>query len=257
MTETPNFTTDFAVENQNDRQNDDQPAKSVRTMARVALSLSFFAFIIPIGVAAIVVAHMAKRRLEWGDGREMDDAMVRAASWIAYIQLALALFITIFFWSLFQTAIGLGRDPMVRQAMHPVDINRTLDPAGARDAEQTALTQVNQLIAIEEQYRRHREHGDYACRIDQLIFMGPETASAAQKQQFGIQLYESPYMFRLSNCNPVSRGMTSAAFVLTAVPHPVRMPEKSLIYCADQTGLVREVRGGTSLDCLQNGEPAQ
>lgn len=250
MTETPHVTTDFPA--------GDRQARSVRTISRAALGLSFVSFLIPLGVAAIVLARMAKQRLEWGDGNDMDEAMVRAASWIAYLQLALAIIVIMFFWNVFHaTALGLARDPLVQQSLHPADFNRVLDPAQAREAEQTALVQVNQLIAIEEQYRRHRETGDYACRMDQLTFMGLETSSAAEKQQFGTQLYESPYMFRISNCNPSSGGMTSAAFVLTAVPHPVRMPEKSLLYCADQTGVVRQLRGGTSLDCVLNGEPVQ
>jgi hypothetical protein len=234
------------------------PSDSVRTMSRTALGLSIVAFLVPLGIAAAALAHTAEKRISWGDGTEIDAAMARAALWIAYLQLGLVAVTLLFGWSMFQeTAQGFRHDPLVQTLLRGPAEQQPLDQNNARDAEQAALNLTYQLIAIEEQVRRHREDGGYACRVDELIQMGVEGSTAAERRDFTARFFASPYMYRISNCNPSHGGMTSAAFVLTAVPHPPQMPDKSAIFCADQTGVVMQSRGETSLDCIKNGEPVR
>lgn len=86
---------------------------------------------------------------------------------------------------------------------------------------------------------------------------GVEGSTDAEKRAFDVRVLESPYMFRISNCNPGTSGIPAAAYILTAVPRPPRMPDNSALFCADETGVVRWIRGGISLDCRKNGEPVR
>jgi hypothetical protein len=224
-------------------------------MARAALGLSIVALVPPLGIAAIVLGHMAANRAESGAGTSNGKVTARAALWIAYLQLALLTATAFFAWSLpHETAQGFQRDPLVQRLFRTSDQLQTLDPDSAREAEGTAQALVYQLMAIEEQARRHRDDGSYVCQLNELIGTGVEGSTDAEKRALAVRIEDSPYMFRISNCNPSPGGILTAAFILTAAPRPPRMPEKSAIYCADQTGGVRQVRGGTSLDCLKSGE---
>lgn len=226
------------------------------SMARAALGLSIVAFVLPLGIAAVVLGHMAEKRETSTVRTENGKWIARAALWIAYLQLALVTATVLFAWSLFhETAQGFQRDPMVQRFFRASDQLQPLDPETAREAEGTALALVYQLIAIEDQARLHREEGSYVCSIDELVNNGVAGTTDAEKRAFAIRIMESPYMFRISNCNPRASGIETAAYILTAVPRPPRMPDASAIYCADQTGTVRQVRGGTSLDCLKSGAP--
>ena len=225
-------------------------------MARTALGLSVVAFIPPLGIAALVLGHMAEHRIAASEKSSISEQPVaRAALWIAYLQLALLSAMALFLWSAFHdTAQEFQRDPLVQRFLRESAALKPLDPQSARDAESTAQNIVYQLIAINEQVRRASEDGAYACQINQLIQTGLEGTSDAERRALYIRLQESPYMYGISNCNPSVKGTTNAAYILTAVPVPPRMPENSALFCTDQTGVVLSVRGGTSVDCFKNGQ---
>jgi hypothetical protein len=240
------------------------PAPSCRFMARAALGLSIFAFIPPLGIAALVLGHMAEHRIaaihksSQEESADNDQPIARAALWISYLQLALLSIAVAFGWGFFHdTAEGFQRDPIVQRFFRESDKMKPLDPEGARDAESTAQNIVYQLVAINEQVRRHSEDGGYACGIYLLTQTGLEGTAAAEKRAFFDRMQESPYMYGISACDPSAHGMTTAAYVLTAVPISPRMPDNSAIFCTDQTGVVLTVRGGTSIDCFKNGQPVR
>jgi hypothetical protein len=247
-------------------------------LARAALVLSIFAFVPPLGIAAIVMGHIAERRSsssspnsspQNGNPRN-ERSVARAALWIAYIQTLFVLSATLILWTAFrQTALGFQRDALVQSVFRSSDRLQPLDPSSAGDAERTARAILTQLIATEDQYRRHSDTGLYACRVYDLIEGGLEGTTEAEKRAFYQRVADSPYTFEISGCNPpkgdwkgpdskdqdAKDGDTNeAAYFLTAVPRRPPMPEWSAIYCADQTGAVRQVRRGTSLDCLKNGD---
>jgi len=225
-------------------------------MARAALGLSIFAFVLPLGIAAIVIGHIAERQTD--EETANGNATARAALWIAYLQIALLTLILVVVGGLFYgTARGFQRDAMVQRVFRANDQMQPLDAESAREAEGAALTIVNQLIAIEDQIRRHREDGGYSCEFNEVIDTGLDGTTDAEKKTFDLRVAQSPYAFAFSHCNPTTGGIPSAAYQLTAIPRPPRMPEGSAIFCADQTGLVRRVHGRTSLDCFDHGEPIQ
>jgi len=232
-------------------------------MAQAALGLSIVAFIVPLGIAAVVMGHIAEKRFASNpesptSGSLNGRATARAALWIAYLQLALVSATLLVGWSLFrETAQGFRRDPMVQRVLRASDQMQPLDAESAQDAERTAQTILYQLIAIEDQMRRHREDGRYSCQFSEVIDTGLEGTTDAEKRTFDLRVAQSPYAFAITKCNPKVSGIETASYILTAIPRPPRMPEGSAIFCTDQTGVLRRVYGGTSLDCLDHGQPIQ
>jgi len=233
-----------------------EPVPASNFLPRVALALSIFAFIVPIGIAAIVLGHMTGSRTDPNPSAENHRVLARAALWIAYLQLALVSFTVLVALSLFQeTFMGFQSDPLLQRSSRPSDEVKPLDDKSAREAEETAQTVLTQLMAIEESARSHSPNGSYACHVEQLTGSGEEGWTDAEKRAFALRVAESPYLFAVSSCNPRTGGIETAAYVLTTVPIPPRLPDGSNVFCADQTGVLRHFSGGTSLDCIRKGEP--
>lgn len=227
-------------------------------MARLALGLSIFAFLVPLGIAAIVLGHTVARRDESGTDATPGNGMARAALWIAYLQLALVSIAAVIAWGMFhEVAEGFQRDALVQRVFRSSDQLQMLDAESAREAEATAQRLVSQLIAIEDQAHRRREDGSYVCQLNQLLDTGLEGSTDAEKVAFAERVAESPYLYAIHHCNPIDGGSPTGGYVLTAVPRTPRMPEGSAIFCTDQTGVIRSTRGGISLDCLKSGEPVR
>jgi hypothetical protein len=233
-----------------------------RALARAALIVSIFAFLPPLALAAIIMGHIAEHSAEHireqrsVGSPQNGQPMARAALWIAYIQLLVVLSATFIFWTAFhQMAISFQRDAMVQGFFRSSDREQPLDQREAAEAEHTARTILNQLIAIEDQYRRDRKNGLYACHINELVEDGLEGTTEAEKRAFYQRIADSAYMFEISSCNSGNEDAKDAAYFLTAVPRHPRMPEGASIYCANESGEMRQVRTGTSLDCLKHGDP--
>jgi hypothetical protein len=239
-----------------------QPASSSRLMARAALGLSIFAFIPPLGLAALVLGHMAEHRIAFRERTETEtddnEPLARAALWIAYLQLGLLSVVFVFGWgALHETVEEFRLDPLVQRVFRENDNMRPLDPQSAREAEATAQDIVFQLVAINEQIRRHSEDGGYGCTVYQLTQTGLEGISEAEHRAFFDRMQQSPYLYGITACNPSANGVTTAAYVLSAVPIPPRMPDNAALFCTDQGGSVLMIRNGTSLDCLKSGQPVR
>lgn len=232
----------------NDSSTPSVSATSTCSLASLALWLSIFAFLLPFGIAAVVLGHIADNRIEASGGRLNGAAKARAALWIAYLQLAIFSIVGVILWNLFRdTAQGFRRDAVVQRVFREYDQARPLDMESAREAEAAAQIAMYQLIAIEDQTKRHRQDGSYVCQLYGLLEIGIDSSTDAEKRAFATQVLESPYQFNLINCQPEQ-------YTLTAVPRRPRMPENSAVFCANETGVVRQHRGRTSADCLKDGE---
>ena len=246
-----------------------QPAPSAASscsgMARVALGLSIFAFVPPLGIAAIVLGHGAERRIAASAGTLNGKGLARAALWIAYLQLALISLAGVMVWNLFRdTAEGFRRDAMVQRFFRENDQSRTLDAQSAWEAEVTAKQLMEELVAIEEESRHYRDDGLYTCHVTQLLALGLKGATEAENHALAARVEQSPYRFDISECgagaaqaSSFEKSTAKPGYVLTAVPRSPRMPAHSRIFCADQSGVVLALRGGISTDCISKGEPAR
>jgi len=227
-------------------------------MALAAVLLSIFAFIPPFGIAAVVLGHIASRRIAASRGSLNGSATTRAALIIAYLQMFLVTVVALIAWQLLHLTVqDFRRDAMVQRVLREADARQTLDPTSAREEEITAQALIVQMVAIQDQ---HYGNGQgYLCSIGQLIQAGIEGSTPAEKQAFGDRVHQSAYMFELSRCNS-GNSNSVARYDLTAVPRSPRMPAGSLLFCADETGTVKQTRTGTSVDCFDHGyvtlEPA-
>jgi hypothetical protein len=79
----------------------------------------------------------------------------------------------------------------------------------------------------------------------------------AERRGLEARIAELPYIFEIGRCNPRTDDAVKPGFILTAVPRSPPMPEGSATFCADQTGVVLQLRGGTSVDCLKIGQTVQ
>jgi hypothetical protein len=238
-----------------------RPARHSR-MALAAVLLSIVAFIPPFGIAAIILGHFAGRRVAASQGRLNGKATARAAVIIAYLQMFLLTIAVLLAWQVLHlTVADFRRDPLVQRVFRESDARQTLDYTSAREEEITARTLVIQMVAIEDQHRRQQGQG-YLCSINQLTQAGVEGSTPAEKSAFRERLAQSAYIYEITACH-ADEDDPATTYKLTAVPRAPRMPQGSLLFCADQTGAVKQLLGGISDDCfthgyvdLQPGEPA-
>lgn len=232
-----------------------EPAPARNPLARLALALSIFAFLPPLGIAAIVLGHVAESRRASGNAAVNEKKTARAALWIAYIQLALVGLIAAVGWGLFHgVADGFRRDALVQRVFRTSDQLQPLDSESAREAENTARTLLNELVAIEDQI--HRKDDSYVCDINELVWNGLESATDAEKRALAARLADSPYIYEIKDCYPLTKDFAKdapvARYTIVAVPRSPRMPEGSAVFCSNQTGDIHRSRSETSLDCLKS-----
>ena len=79
----------------------------------------------------------------------------------------------------------------------------------------------------------------------------------AERRGLEARIAESPDLFEISRCSLGTADAVKPGYVLRAVPRYPRMPEGSATFCADPTGVVLQLRGGTSVDRLKIGQPVQ
>jgi hypothetical protein len=133
-------------------------------MALAAVLLSIFAFIPPIGIAAIVLGHMASRRISASRGFLNGAATARAAIIIGYVQMCLVIVAAGLGWRLLGVIVrDFRHDSLVRRVLRDREAKRTLDYTSAREEESTARGLLIQLVAMQEQY--HRKKGGDICAL--------------------------------------------------------------------------------------------
>lgn len=141
-------------------------------MALAALLLSIFAFIPPCGIAAVVMAHVASRRIAASRGVPNGAATARAAMIIAYVQMSLVAVALVLGWGVLSAILpGFRSDPLVQRVLREADARATLDDASAREQEITARGLITQLVAIQDQYHRTNGQG-FLCTIGELAAAG-------------------------------------------------------------------------------------
>jgi len=241
-------------------------------MATVALILSIFTFIPPIGIAAIVLGHIARRRIQASGGRLNGGATARAALIIGYAQAALMTIAGLMLWQVLHLTVeDFRRDAMVQRVLQTSDPNLVPDYETAREEEMTARALLVQIAGMEAEYRRKSEEGGYLCTIGELLESGgTEGSTPAEQRAFALRLRQSRYSFEIQACTPDSSKVTPQ-YRLTAVPRWPQTPGPqgqwcadgkggftrvcSPIFCSDETGAVKQVYGGTSADCFDHGDP--
>lgn len=221
-------------------------------MALTALLLSFVAFIPPFGIAAVILGHVAGRRIAASQGELNGTATARAAVIIGYVQMFLLAVAIMLSWQVLHLTVDdFRRDPLVQRVFRESDARQPLDYTSAREEEITARTLVIQMVAIQDQHRRQDGQG-YLCSINQLTQAGVEGSTPAEKSAFKERVGQSAYIYEITACH-ADEDDPSTTYRLTAVPRAPRMPSGSLLFCADQTGTVKQLFGGISDECFAHG----
>jgi hypothetical protein len=222
-------------------------------MAFAAVALSIFAFFPPLGIAAVVLGHISIRRIAASRGALNGKATARAALIIGYLQIILVTVVAAMVWqALHLTVQDFRRDTLVQRVFRETDPNQTLDSSSASEQETTARALVIQMVAIEDQHYRGDARG-YLCSIGELFNAGLDGSTPAEKEAFKERVWHSAYMFEVRACHSENSASPSAGYKLTAVPRSPRMPDSSRTFCADDTGTVKQIFGGTSVDCFDHG----
>jgi len=231
-------------------------AANISRLAAAALWVSVFSFVLPFGIGALVMAYMAQREIRDSRGRVGGADWALAALIIAYTQIGLVCLAIVFGWSAFHDfANGFRRDAVLQQMFRSQDQMRPLSQEEAAQESTTALELTYQVIAIQDAY--YRASGSYRCNIQAVIGNGLESTTDAEKRVTMQRFQRSPYIYEISGCPLDSTVETTYEYRLVAVPLPPRMPDNSQVFCADQSGEVRRIQGGTSLDCFDHGSPAR
>jgi len=247
-----------------------RPARHSR-MATVALVLSIFAFIPPLGIAAIVLGHISKRRILASHGLLNGEATARAALIIGYTQAALVTAFVLVLWQVLgMTVEDFRRDAMVQRVLRTSDTNQVPDYETAREEEMTARALLFQMSGMEAEHHRKSEQG-YLCSLGALLEAGGvEGSTPAEKRAFAERIWHSRYNFEVQGCTPDDSKEATPQYRLTAVPRWPQTPsgkgqwcadEKgtftricSPVFCADESGSVKQIYGGTSADCFDHGD---
>jgi hypothetical protein len=221
-------------------------------MALAALLLSILAFIPPFGIAAVILGHVAARRVAASQCRLNGKATAHAAILIGYSQMFLLAVAVMLSWQVLHLTVeDFRRDPLVQRVFRESDARQTLDYTSAREEEITARTLVIQMVAMQDQ--NHRQEGQgYLCSIRELTQAGVEGATPAEKRAFAERIEQSAYIYEINGCL-ATEDDPATTYKLTAVPRSPRMPQGSTLFCADQTGAVKQVLGGISPDCFDHG----
>jgi hypothetical protein len=239
-------------------------------MATAALALSIFTFIPPCGIAAIVLGHISRQRILASHGTLDGAASARAALIIAYTQAALLTVAGLMLWQVLHlTFEDFRRDAMVQRVLRTSDNNQVPDYETAGEEEMTARALLVQIAGIEAEYYHKSERGYLCSMADLMEAGGTEGSTPAEKRAFALRLRQSRYNFEIQACiADASKGVTPQ-YRLTAVPRWPQSPgtngqwcadEKgaftrlcSPIFCADETGAVKQIYRGTSADCFDHG----
>ena len=169
-------------------------------MALAALALSVFAFIPPLGIAAVVLGHISSRDIAASQGKLNGKAIARAALIIGYVQMFLLTVAAVLIWLVLGLTLqDFRRDALVQRVLRESSANATLDYASAREEENTARALVIQMVAIEDQY--YRGDRNYLCSVSGLSQVGVEGSTPAERRAFYERLEASAYIFELRGCD--------------------------------------------------------
>lgn len=221
-------------------------------MALAAVILSVVAFIIPLGITALILAFFAKRNVA-RDSSLHGEGTAKAAMVIASVQLVLTLLLLLVTWGIISAAITQFRnDQMVQHLLRDYDDEKMLDHDSARDEEQIAEGVMTELMVLQEQ--SYRNTGRYVCSMDELVGFKrpPESVSTPELRLLYKNTERKSYVYEITRCSRNPNAMI-AQYTVIAVPIPTRMPKESAIFCGDETGTMRRSSGNTSVDCILHG----
>ena len=217
------------------------PSPDVHPLAIASLALSFLAFIVPLGIASVVMGHISRKVITGSGGRQKGTGLAFAGLIISYLQLAVVALIFVVAISLgYQANQKLGQDRYVRAALvermlngdpnHPSAAAMAQNDSNLRDA-------LHLILARQEDYRK--EHGNYACNLNYLEpdNRDDELAAHVRDSHYGVRLF----------CRRLNDKGYVDEYTVTGFPDPESNPPNAPVYCADETKSIRRYSDGASV----------
>jgi len=207
-------------------------APTTNKMAVASLVLSFLAFIVPFGIASVVMGHISRRQIARSNGRQTGTWFAFAGLVLSYLQLAVvAVLVLAFVGVAIQMGNKLDHDPYVRAAL----VERLLQgdprhPSAAVLAEhrQNLLDALRLIRSREDAYKDSRA-GGYACNLFDLTNDDPE---------INLHVTQSRYQIQIICRDFDPQNTVPHAYVATAVPLSNFNPPDSPSFCLDSSGTI-------------------
>lgn len=214
-------------------------------MAVASLVLSFLAFIVPLGVASVVMGHISRRQIARSNGQQSGAWFAFAGLILSYLQLAVvAVLVFVLVGLVLDMNKKLGREPYVRAAL--VERLTQGDPrhpsaAAAAENRNHAIDTLRLIRDREDSYKQSRPEG-YACDLLSLTNADPELRQHA---------IESHYQFQVV-CQPDLHTGVVHGYSVSAVARFDAKPDDAPAYCLDSTEMIRKYSFGEAADGMAN-----
>jgi len=231
-------------------------------IAIASLALSFLAFILPLGIASVVMGHMSRRQIADSGGRQTGTALAFAGLIISYLQLVVVGLIGLSIVAAWRNVNAeLDRNPNTRAAL--IERIKYGDPRHPSEAQieehrQNAVAVLHLLAARQNDYLAAHPQEGYACQL-YLLQLG-ETGDG----EISVRLRGSHYDVKIDQC----RGTGDQRYAVVAIPLSESNPPDSPLYCLNQTGVIRKYPASRANDvntailfqhdtCPDSGETVQ
>lgn len=207
-------------------------------LATASLALSFLAFIVPLGIASVVMGHISRSQIAKSQGRQSGTGLAFAGLIISYLQLAVVALIGASLVSmLFGINRELDRQPYTRAAL--AARLKYGDPYHPSSAEierhrQNAVDALRLLAARQNEYLAAHPAEGYACQIYSL------QPAASEANELDVHLRNSKYLIKIDQC----RGTGDNRYAVVAIPRSEFNSPESPVYCLNQTGIIRKYDPG-------------
>ena len=207
----------------------------VNRMAIASFALSFLTFIVPVGIAAVVMGHISRRQIANSQGRQTGTGWAFAGLIISYLQLAvvaLLMVAAVGLWS--DINRHLDRDHYVRAALVERIMNGDPDHPSAAVMAKNGKNLIDALHVIQERQEAYqaRNAGSYACQLIYLENLGTE-------DELIVLVRNSHYKVEV-RCGGMNESKTAIVqYSVIAMPNRTANPPNAPSYCADETKTIR------------------
>jgi hypothetical protein len=202
-------------------------------MAVASLALSLLAFIVPLGIASVVMGHISRGQIARSNGRQTGSWFAFAGLVLSYLQLTV---VGILFVVLGSVALNikhhLDHDRYVRGAL----VERLVagDPrhpsaAMADEYRRNAVDSLRLIRARQDSYRDSRP-GGYACTLLDLT---------NDDAEIKLHVIQSHYVLQVV-CQPDPQTGVVHGYSVSAIPRSDNNPADAPAYCLDSTGTIRK-----------------
>lgn len=204
-------------------------------MAIACLALSFLAFIVPFGIASVVMGHTSRKQIAQSQGRQKGTGLAFAGLIISYLQFAVVLLILIGIHAVWHRMNQeLDHDDFARAAIvEQIKYGGRKSPADSEKQRRYAIDALRLIHASQQDYLAAHPAEGYACELYKL------GSDPSMPSEMDLYMTSSHYEIKIYQC----QGFDDQRYVVVAIPRSDANPADSPVYCLDQSGTIRSSHG--------------